>query len=530
MTMKRNISTGFLMLLLIIFSPMASLQWMGSTPVEAYRSVKETEYDVRIYQADPPLKKLMGDIDGDGLIDIPMKYRGDGIYIKFGKSIEYGRTYNATEDYDFAIIGNGTQIYLRLKYIIDLNNDLYDDLIVNTLYSPDGGATWDSRLRILYGRVNYPKVIYLEENGNSSYWNATISGPYDPSGGFADYVEIFDYDNDGLNDIFPSNPGLIVSPDEKGVIYGISGRVLKSKKEVRYGDFDFTIIGKKYDNDVQNLGHGLYSIDFDGDGNEDWVWSDVFLSPPGRTGAGLTMIIFNNGTRLHGNYTLEDFDTTVIYGAESRDFAGMDGDYGLAKGDFNYDGIEDLVLNIVGSDGPDNSVTDCGEISIILGNRTRESVIDLRSNRNRVYFTIYGSMAGEQIGHAVDVADYNNDSYPDLLFSSRVSITAAYSGAAFVWLGKKNPAREYYSLRDSEVGFEGVNLEIMADYGFAVVFEDMNGDGFPDVIVSPKPNPYKGKYTDIFLNKNDPPTVRFLGVEKKEVLRGEENHLWVLCY
>lgn len=57
-----------------------------------YRSVKESEYDLRIYQADPPMKNLLGDIDGDGLVDIPMRHSSGGIYIKFGKNLEFGRT------------------------------------------------------------------------------------------------------------------------------------------------------------------------------------------------------------------------------------------------------------------------------------------------------------------------------------------------------------------------------------------------------------------------------------------------------
>jgi len=489
---------------------------------EGYTSVKETEYDVRIYQADPPQKKLMGDIDGDGLMDIPMKYRSDGIYIKFGKNIEYGRTYNATEDYDFAILSNDTNLVYYITLISDLNGDGYDDLFVKT-YS----WTYDlPLLHIFYGRERYPKHIYLDNYGNSSYWDITISGYPDQESYFGKYVLVFDYDGDGKKDLFASDSKYVLNSTYKGVIYGISGDVLESKRNITWKDFSFQIAGRKYDNDVNNLGCGLYSIDFDGDGNEDWVWSDAFVTLGDNSACGLTMIIYNEGRRLSGNLTMDQFNTTIIPGKDYEDFAGMYYDRGLAKGDFNRDGIDDLLLSVGGSDGPDNTLVNCGEIAVILGSRDRVDRIDLESSR-RIYFKIYGKYARDVVGAgAVDVADYNNDSYPDILFSSGVSITGFHSGAAFIWLGRENIS-ETYTWEDAEIGFEGTSTWL-GYYGSHAMFEDMNNDGFPDVILGPDSDDLR--YFDIFLNKNDPPTVRFLGVEKKEVLRGEENHLWVLCY
>ncbi|RLF74410.1 MAG: hypothetical protein DRN42_04710, partial [Thermoplasmata archaeon] len=488
---------------------------------EGYTSVKETEYDVRIYQADPPLKKLMGDIDGDGLIDIPMKYRSDGIYIKFGKNIEYGRTYNATEDYDFAILSNNTDLVFYITLVSDLNDDGIDDLFVKTF-----SRTYSLPLvHVLYGRRSYPKRIYLDDYGNCSFWDITISGYPDQEAFFGKFILVFDYDNDGRKDLFTSDPEYVFNSSYKGVIYGISGEVLRSKRNITWKDFSFQISGRKYDNDVHNLGFGLYSIDFDGDGNEDWVWSDAFVTLGDNSACGLTMIIYNEGRRLSGNLSIDQFNTTIIPGKDYEDFAGMKYGWELAKGDINRDGIDDLLLKAGGSDGPENSVVNCGEIAVILGSRDRVDRIDLEGS-SRIYFNIYGKYAGDAVGTgAVDVADYNNDSYPDILFSSGVSISGFHSGAAFIWLGRENIS-EMYTWEDAEIAFEGTGgwLEY---YGYYTVFEDVNNDGFPDVIVGPSDNL---NFFDIFLNKNDPPTVRFLGVEKKEVLRGEENHLWVLCY
>jgi len=490
---------------------------------EGYTSVKETEYDVRIYQADPPLKKLMGDIDGDGLIDIPMKYRSDGIYIKFGKNIEYGRTYNATEDYDFAIIGNvSPYLHVYLKLIADINSDGYSDLIVRT-YSEIAQIP---RIHILYGRDQFPNEIMLDADGNSSIWDVNIEGYPDQSVLFGSFVLVFDYDRDGRKDLFLSDPNMVYSPTEKGVIYGISGEIIERKKNITYRDFEFSIIGRKYSNSSDNLGFGLFSIDFDGDGNEDWVWSDGFVDLWDRNNVGIVMVIYNEGKRLSGNLSVDDFNTTTIFGADAEDYLGMEYDQGLAKGDFNSDGIDDLVITIGGSDGERNTKPNCGEVVVLLGNITRQGRIDIERSE-RVYFRIYGSTSweGVAVGGGADVADYNNDSYPDIIYSSGVTITSAFSGAAYIWLGRENPEGVYSSQEDSEVGFEGVSEEDLEWYGHYVFFADVNNDGFPDVVSGP--DAYH--YFDIFLNKNDPPTVRFLGVEKSEVLRGEENHLWVLC-
>jgi hypothetical protein len=185
--------------------------------------------------------------------------------------------------------------------------------------------------------------------------------------------------------------------------------------------------------------------DVNGDGHPDLVVANYSVNPTcGAYGPGEVSVLLGNGDGT--------FQPAVSY---------LSGGYSYSKvavGDFNSDGHLDLVVtNGCINEGNCNN----GVVNVLLGNRdgTFQSPVTYSS--------------GGDYAKSVAIADLNRDGHPDLVVSNFCQEFNCYHGGVSVLLGNGNgtfqPAVSYGS---------------GGPYGYSVAIADVNGDGYPDLVVA----------------------------------------------
>lgn len=174
------------------------------------------------------------------------------------------------------------------------------------------------------------------------------------------------------------------------------------------------------------------------------------------------------------------------------DIAGGQLGASIVSGDFNRDGIDDLVMSAPFASTGMNQWN--GEVFIFFGKKTFiERKIDLSIDRPNI--VIFGENSGDQFGTAMEVGDYNNDGNDDLL----ISAPNAYNngerpGKVYLFYGSydsslKNDSAIDLSLKKADATFIG-----RADkdaFGLSLKTMDLDGNGINDFLIgSPNASAY----------------------------------------
>lgn len=362
-----------------------------------------------------------GDFNGDGFDDIAVGVPGESI-----GSIDNAGLVNIIYGSSDGLTNEGDQVFFQDSPGIeggseandlfgssvsagDFNGDGYSDLVIGVPGEAIGSIDNAGSVNIIYGSING-----LTSAGDQSFYQnfGSIEGGSEANDLFGSSVSTGDFNNDGYSDLIVGVPGeAIGSIDNAGsvnIIYGSNGGLTDSGNQSFYQNFG-SIEGGSEANDL--FGASVTSGDYNGDG-----FFDVGVGVPGEAigtidNAGLVNIIYGsiNGLTDVGDQVFYQNFGNIEGGSEQDDLFGAS----VSSGDFNGDGISDIVIGVPGESI--GAIDDAGAVNIIFG-----SIQGLSDSNDQIYFQDVGSVeggseAGDLFGSSVAAGDLNGDNIVDLI-------------------------------------------------------------------------------------------------------------------
>ena len=239
--------------------------------------------------------------------------------------------------------------------------------------------------------------------------------------------------------------------------------------------------------DVQSGVSSLASGDFNGDRVGDLLIGLPFADGPdeGREDAGEAVVIFG-GAGLKGQVDLGRDEVGLrVLGALPGDTLG----FGVAAGDLNGDGIDDVIVGAPASNGLVPVRTDLGEAYVVFGRPDLGGVVDTAKVEQD--FTLIAAEGFARLGTSLAVADVNDDGIGDLIagapFGGRQPGTPPGGprttlGEVYVVFGAQDLAGGV-SVAEDEQSLLIAGAKELDSFGQSVAAADVNGDGVTDIIV-----------------------------------------------
>ncbi len=281
-------------------------------------------------------------------------------------------------------------------------------------------------------------------------------------------VALFDYDNDGLLDVYFVNGARIDDPTPAGTIPKKDAPQYWNRLYHQRKDGTFEDVTEKAGVQGDGYGMGVAVGDYDNDGYE-----DLYVTQYGHN-----ILYRNNGD---GTFTDVTAEAGVAGGGWSTSAAWVD---------YDNDGRLDLVVARYLT--WDFSDIWCGERQ--EGHRAychpdtfKPTTLLLFHNEDGKHFREVSKQAGLTMpgkGLGVAIADYDHDGYPDIYVAND-------SVPEFLFHNKRNGTFEEVAL-ESEVAVDGDGRTYA---GMGVDFSDYNNDGWPDLIVTNLGNDKYALYT-----------------------------------
>ena len=379
-----------------------------------------------------------GDVNGDGYSDVI-----SGAFLNSAGGSNAGRAYvyfggnvmDSTADVIFTGETAGDAFGWKVSAAGDMNGDGYSD-VISAADLNDAGGLNAGRVYIYFNSMTGTDIAdeFFTGAAANDFFGYSVSAAGDMNG-------------DGFNDIIVGAPYNNAGGSAAGRTYIYFGGVILNNTA------DVILTGK-----VSSELFG-YSVSAAGDVNSDG-YSDVIISGVGNNALG---IYTGRAYVFFGGSIVDTVADVIMTGAASGDQFG----YSVSSaGDVNSDGYSDVII---GANLNDSAGLSSGRAYVYLGGSTMNNVADV---------TITGAAAGDQLGRSVSSAgDINGDGYSDVIVGEWLNDAGgSNAGQAQIFFGgiSMNNA--------ADVTYTGATAG--DQFGQSVSSAgDVNGDGYSDVII-----------------------------------------------